>query len=355
MADRRDVKAYMVPAAKAPVQDWTYSAIPLGPNDVEIKIECCGVCHSDLHQAHNDWGAANYPLVPGHEIIGNITAVGSEVKDLKVGDRVGVSPQASNCKECDQCKRGQEQLCAKMKGNYGSPTGDPIQPYTCGGFAEYTRISADWAFKIPDALPSIQAAPLLCAGLTTWMPFVTHKIKAGDKVGIIGIGGLGHIALQWASKLGCHVTAISSSADKAEEAKKFGAQAFLSSSDAKAMQEANGTFDFLLSTVSANGVNWTSYLWLLKPEGVLCCVGMPQKMEIAPAPLVMRKLSITGSLLASRAEIMNMLEFAAKHGVVAATEELAMTADNCNAALKRVEENKARYRVVLINEAHKKA
>lgn len=346
---RREIKAFAVPAAGAPFQEFTYTSTPLGPKDVEVKIECCGVCHSDLHQAKNEWGGANYPLVPGHEIIGRITAVGSEVTEFKVGDRVGVSPQIGHCKTCNMCQKGLDNHCRNIMFNYNSKLNDEKQPFTYGGFAEYHRCPAEWAFHIPDALPSHAAAPLLCAGLTTWMPFVNHNIKAGMKVGILGVGGLGHIALQWANKLGCHTVALSSSPDKEAEAKKFGAHEFLCTKDQKQIEAAADTFDFILSTVSAD-IDWTPYLVLLKPEGVLACVGLPVKMSFRPGPIINKKLVITGSLLCSRKEIQNMLNFAAQHGVVAAVETLPMTAANCDLAMKKLEENKARYRVVLVNE-----
>jgi uncharacterized zinc-type alcohol dehydrogenase-like protein len=347
--------AFAVHKAGEAVKPWTYQPIALKDDEVEVAIECCGVCHSDLHQQHNDWKVANFPLVCGHEIIGEIINVGSKVTDpsLKIGQRVGVGPQTGACGNCRECNRGEEQQCFKKIKSYNTPTGDAHQPYTFGGFAEHIRVRAAWAFPIPAELPSEQAAPLLCAGVTTWTPFMHYKVQKGAKVGIIGVGGLGHVGLQFAVKLGYDVTAISSSADKQADAKKMGCDKFINSSDAKQMAAAKNSFEFLLSTVSANGVDWGAYLDLLMPDGHLCMVGLPTQITMNPNKIVLNRLNLCGSYLASNKEVRNMLEFCAKHKILALTESLDMTADGCNKALKKVEDNSARYRMVVVNKGFK--
>jgi len=351
MSESQDTKykAFAVYQAGGEVKDFEYTPIPLKDDEVEIAIECCGVCHSDLHQQHNDWKVANYPLVVGHEIIGQIVSVGSAVKGLAVGQRVGVGPQTGSCGDCRECNRKEEQFCGKKLKSYNTATGDVAQPHTYGGFAEYIRVRGDWAFPIPDGLDSVKASPLLCAGITTWTPFVYNKIGKGDKVGIIGIGGLGHVAVQFANKLGCDVTAISSSASKADEAKKLGAHHFLAMNDAQAVQAAKNSFDFLLCTVSADGVNWNSYFDLLRPDGTLCTVGLPNNISFNPMRMVGNRLKLTGSYLANNEDINNMLKFCAENKIEAMTESLEMNAENASKALKKVEENTPRFRVVLVN------
>jgi uncharacterized zinc-type alcohol dehydrogenase-like protein len=241
-----------------------------------------------------------------------------------------------------------EQLCAKKTKAYGTPINMPTQPMTYGGFSDKMRVNARWAFPIPDGLDTIDAAPLLCAGITTWSPMAHHKIGAGHRIGIVGIGGLGHIAIQFGAKRGAHVTAMSRSLDKEEQARSFGAQAFLNTKDTAAMAAQAGTFDFLLSTVSAD-IDWSPYLALLRPDGVLCMVGLPGKVSFNPMKLVLNRLSVSGSYLAAHAEIVEMLQFCADHGVTAMTETMPMNAANCNAALDRVAKDLPRYRIVLTN------
>lgn len=304
-------------------------------------------------QVTNFWGGAQYPLVPGHEVIGTVTQIGSGVKNLKVGDRVGVSPQADSCAACDHCSTGKEQLCKQLRFNYGSPTRDPgIQAHSYGGFAEFTRVKESWAFPIPDRLNPLDAAPLLCAGITVWNPIVEHKIKAGDKVGVVGIGGLGHLALQFLNKLGCEVTAITRTPDKAEEARKFGAQHVLVTGDPEQVKAARGSLDFILSTLSSNEADWDLYFSLLAPEGKLVLVGLPTKVTFNPMGLVFGQLSFSGSFLCGSQDIQNMLEFSAKHGITAQTEVLPMTAANADLAMQKLERNEPRYRMVLVNTEH---
>uniref|UniRef100_A0A7S4DPU3 alcohol dehydrogenase (NADP(+)) n=1 Tax=Lotharella globosa TaxID=91324 RepID=A0A7S4DPU3_9EUKA len=344
-------EAFAAYEAKGKIKDFSYKPIPLKPTEVELRVESCGVCHSDLHQVHNDWGIAAYPLVPGHEIVGIVEKVGSEVKELKVGMRVGVGPQTGSCESCHQCERGEQQMCAKKVKSYNTKTGDQDQPYTYGGFSKRMRTSAKWAFPIPEGIPPNLAGPLLCAGITTWTPFVYNKVKKGDKVGILGFGGLGHMAVQFAAKMGCETYVITRSPDKKKEAEKFGAKGFIVSTDAKAMAEHHRTFDFLLSTISGGGVKWEDFFALLKPDSTLCTVGLPPEMSFRPNLLVGNRLSLTGCYLASHSEVIKMLDFCAKHKVFPQTEELEMNSENANKALDKIEKNAVRYRMVLVNKA----
>jgi len=349
--ERKKVSAFAAYAKGGEIKDFEYTPLPLGPNDVEISIQACGVCHTDLHNVHDDWHCSSYPLVPGHEIIGQIIAVGDEVKSLRIGQRVGVGPQVGSCKMCKQCLRGELQLCNGPGGMiqvYGTPTGNPVQPYTYGGFARSIRTPAAWTFPIPESLPTNSAAPLLCAGITTWAPFVHNKITKEKKVGIIGMGGLGHLAVQWAVALGCHTTVISTSADKAPEAKKYGAQGFVNINDSKQAGEAASSLDFILSTVSAE-VNQDLYMNLLAPDATFVYVGVPPVFKFNPFPMLLKRASVQGSILGSPSDMVSMLAFAAKHHIHAKIEEVDMSSMGANRALKKIHDNSARYRMVLVN------
>ncbi|GAB5355145.1 hypothetical protein AAMO2058_000181100 [Amorphochlora amoebiformis] len=349
MDSKAKFKAFAAYEAKGSIKDFEYVPIPLKDDEVEIRVESCGVCHSDLHQVHNDWGGASFPLVPGHEIVGIVESLGKGVTTLKEGMRVGVGPQTGSCGICQDCKRGAQQLCKKKLKSYNTPTGDKLQPHTYGGFSERLRVKAHWAFPIPSGIPPNKVGPLLCAGITTWSPFVHYKVKKGDKVGICGFGGLGHMAVQFAAKLGCKTYVITRSPNKKPEAEKFGAAGFIVSTDEKQLASHKDSFDFLLSTISGPGVKWEQFLNLLKPDGKLCCVGLPPSMTFRPNALVVKRLTICGSYLASHSEIKSMLDFCDKYKVYPQTEELEMNAKNANEALEKVGKNTVRYRMVLVN------
>lgn len=321
---------------RQPLQDFSYEAGALGDNDIEIAVTHCGICHSDIHLIDNDWGISSYPFIPGHEIIGTVAAVGSKVTDFTVGSRVGLGWQANSCGKCDFCTAGLENLCGRN------------QP-TCvgrhGGYAEKVRANQRFVFAIPDALDSAQAAPLLCGGVTVYAPLHNHNIGAGAKVGIVGIGGLGHLALQFGHARGCIVTAISSNASKEAEARSFGADTFLLNNDAKALRAATGSFDFIMITASAD-VDVPALLALLKPRGKLCVLGaLPSPLQIPAFALIGGEKSVVGSPIGSPAVIRAMLADAAKHGVAAKIETMPMS--SVNAALDKVRAGQARYRLVL--------
>ncbi len=325
-------------AAGAELLPFRYDPGELGPQEVEIGVSHCGICHSDLHLIANDWGISQYPFIPGHEVIGAITAVGTEVRSLTVGRRVGLGWQSNSCGQCEWCMKGMENLCAASEA-------------TCvhrnGGYAQRVRANARFVVPIPSALPSEQAAPLLCGGITVYNPMRTHCINPSSRVGVVGIGGLGHMAIQFARVFGAEVTAFSSSLAKEEEARELGATHFVNSRETKAMREVTGSLDLILSTVNANE-EWNTYIQALRPTGTLCMVGIPPSpMAVQALPLIAGIRSITGNPTGSPSRLREMLDVAARHGVQAKTERFAMAA--ANEAIEKVKKNKVRYRAVLAN------
>ena len=315
-----------------------YDPGALGPQEVEIEITHCGICHSDLHLISNDWGISQYPFVPGHEIVGTVAAAGAGVRSLEVGQRVGLGWQSNSCGECEWCTKGLENLCPEAEG-------------TCvhrnGGYADSVRANARFVIPIPEALESENAAPLLCGGITVYNPLRTHGVNPSSRVGIIGIGGLGHIAIQFARVFGAEVTAFSTSADKEEEVRALGAHSFVNSRDSKAMKEVAGTLDFILSTINADQ-DWAMYLQALRPTGTLCFVGVPPSpVAVQAFPLISGLRSISGSPTGSPYLLREMLDVAARHGVKAQTECFPMA--RANEAIEKVKKNKVRYRAVLAN------
>lgn len=333
-----NIDCYAAQEAKAPLEKFSYTSPNLDPWDVEVKISHCGICHSDIHLVDNDWGISQYPMVPGHEIVGTVSAMGSSVKHLKAGQRVGIGWQCSSCMNCEWCISGKENLCPEIGG-------------TClgnyGGFAKAIVVDSRFAFALPDGLESENAAPLLCGGVTVFAPLIHFNIRPAMKVGVIGVGGLGHLALQFYRAWGCEVTAFSSTSGKKQETKDFGAHQVLNSKDPEILKANAGTQDFILSTVPAD-LDWGAYLDVLRPEGKLCIVGVPQSALSIPAfPLIAARKTVCGSPIGSRGDIETMLAFAARHGIEAQTESFAMA--EINPAMDRVRNNQARYRVVLKN------
>jgi alcohol/geraniol dehydrogenase (NADP+) len=327
-----------VHAAGAQLLPYKYDAGTLGENDVEIRISHCGVCHSDIHLIDNDWGGSKYPFIPGHEVVGIVTAVGSGVKDRKAGERVGVGWQADSCGICEWCRQGDEHLCAQS------------QP-TCvgrnGGYADSIRVNARFAIPVPEGLESASVAPLLCAGITVYSPLRNHGVRPSSRVGIIGVGGLGHIGLQFARAFGAEVTAFSTSKDKEEEARTLGAHHFVNTRDTGALKKVAGSFDFLLSTVSADQ-DWQAYVNALRPKGTLCVVGVPPSpIPLQAFPLIGGQRAIAGSPTGSPRDLHEMLDVAVRHGVKAITEPFPMA--KANDAVAKVKKNQVRYRAVLTN------
>lgn len=333
-----EIHGLAVHAAGAQMVAYKYEPGELKAHEVEIKISHCGVCHSDLHLIDNDWGISKYPFIPGHEIVGTVVAVGSEVKDRTVGVRVGVGWQSDSCGICEWCRQGDEHLCAQA------------QP-TCvgrhGGYADRIRVSAKFAIPVPSVLESENVAPLLCGGITVYSPLRNHGVRPSSRVGVIGIGGLGHMGLQFAKAFGAEVTAFSTSKDKEAEAKSLGAHHFVNTRDTGALKKVSGSFDFLLSTVSADQ-DWAGYVNALRPKGTMCVVGVPPSgMLLQAFPLISGQRGISGSPTGSPRDLYEMLDVAARHGVKAITERFAMA--KANEAVAKVKKNLVRYRAVLAN------
>ncbi|MBZ0273520.1 NAD(P)-dependent alcohol dehydrogenase [bacterium] len=330
------VNAWAAKAAKGPLVPFTYDAPALGPNDVEIDVTHCGICHSDIHVIDNNWHITDYPCVPGHEVAGRVAAIGDAVRHLAVGDRVGLGWQAGSCGACEWCVSARENLC-------------PDSVATCvghyGGYADRVFADARFAFKLPDALNSETAAPLLCGGITVYSPLRHYGITANMRVGVVGIGGLGHLAIRFARAFGCEVTAFSTSPAKEAEARDMGAHHFVPTHDAGALKSRRDSLDFILSTVH-NALDWTAYIDALRPDGRLCLVGGPPEPVSFPSfALIGGQKSVSGSVIGGRARINEMLDFAARHGIGAICETMPLA--DVNAALTRVREGRVRYRMVL--------
>jgi uncharacterized zinc-type alcohol dehydrogenase-like protein len=327
--------AHAAHSKKGALTPFVYEPLPLGTHDVEIRISHCGICHSDVHLVDGDWGMGSYPMVPGHEIVGTVTALGPEVRHLEAGARVGVGWQRGACLACDSCIAGDENLCAQNEA-------------TCvghhGGFADRIRLDGRFAFPIPETLASENAAPLLCGGATVYSP-LRRWAKPSMRVGVVGIGGLGHLALQFARAMGCEVTAISSSPDKEPEARGFGAQRFLATGEPNALRSAASSLDLILSTVFVTP-DWEGLVGALRPNGVLCLVGATSEpVSVQALTLLGGQKSVTGSAIGGRPAIREMLAFAARHGVAAKTQVRPLA--EADAALGEVRKGRARYRVVL--------
>jgi uncharacterized zinc-type alcohol dehydrogenase-like protein len=330
-----EIAAFAALGAKQALVPFSYEPTPLGPLDVEIAISHSGICHSDVHLIDNDWSTSTYPLVPGHEIVGTVVAAGPSAS-VAVGERVGVGWQRSACHDCELCCSGNENLCGR-------------QQATCvgnmGGFAQRIRTDSRFVFPLPASLDAAATAPLLCGGVTVFAPLRRWGVSAGARVGVIGIGGLGHLALRFLRAMRCHAIAFTSSPDKRDEALRLGAESSASSTDARDIRAHAGQLDFLLCTVPAR-LDWITYLQALKPNGVLCLVGAPPGLMQFPASqLLTGQRVICGSDIGSPAAIREMLAFAAEHGIGADVETAPLS--EVNAAIDRVRKNRARYRMVL--------
>jgi uncharacterized zinc-type alcohol dehydrogenase-like protein len=333
-----EIQGLAVHAAGAHLLPYKYDAGELKPEEVEVKISHCGVCHSDVHLIDNDWGLSKYPFIPGHEIVGTVTKVGSGVTALTVGERVGIGWQSDSCGICEWCRQGEEHLCAQA------------QP-TCvgrnGGYADAIRVNWRFVIKVPEALESENVAPLLCGGITVYSPLRNLGVRPSSRVGIVGIGGLGHMGLQFARAFGAEVTAFSTSKDKEEEARKLGAHHFVNTRETNAMKKIAGSFDVIVSTVNADQ-DWGAYVNALRPKGTFCLVGVPPSpVAVQAFALVGGQRAIAGSPTGSPHDLAEMLDVAARHQVKAVTERFPMS--KANEAVTRVKKNQVRYRAVLAN------
>ena len=332
------VSGYAAKAVGQPLERFEYRSPEVGENDVRVSVTHCGVCHTDIHAIDNYYGVVDFPLVPGHEIVGYVSAVGAAVSGLVIGDRVGIGWQGRSCRKCEWCLKGEEQLCMDIV-----PSGTWV-PY--GGFSSSVVVDGRFAYPVPSAMPSQVAAVLMCAGVTVYSPLRTFVTGPAHEVAIVGVGGLGHLAIQFAHALGWQVTAISSSLDKRGEALGYGADRFVDANDQASLGELNYRFDLLMCTAS-RGVSWELLLMALKKRGRLVLLGFPD-VALNSTDLVVHELSITGSFIGNRATMREMLVFAQEHGIVPEVELMPMS--RVNEAIQRVKENKARYRIVLVNE-----
>jgi len=338
------VKAYSAAGAKSPLAAPTIQRREPTESDVQIEILFCGVCHSDLHFARNEWGFTQNPAVPGHEIVGRVTAVGAGVKKFKVGDTVGVGCLVDSCGTCPDCRAGLEQFCPGMVMTYGSDD-KVLGGTTLGGYAQGIVVTEDFVLRMPANLNLAAAAPLLCAGITTYSPLRHWKVGPGQKVGIVGLGGLGHMGVKFARAFGAHVVLFTTSPNKAADAIRLGAHEVVVSTDEKQMAAHAGSFDFILDAVSAlHDIN--AYFNLLKRDGNLTLVGAPeQPLAVAAFPLIMRRRSFSGSLIGGLPETQEMLDFCGQHNITCDIEMIRM--DQINEAYERMLKSDVKYRFVI--------
>jgi uncharacterized zinc-type alcohol dehydrogenase-like protein len=328
-------KAWVAPGPKQPMVLQVVDPGPLGADEVEVAVEHCGLCHSDLSILKNEWGLSQFPATLGHEVIGRITALGPNAKGLKVGQRVGVGWSSGSCMHCRQCLSGSQHLCPEVQATIIGHR---------GGFATHVRSHWAWAIPLPEKLNLADAGPLLCGGITVFSPLAMYA-KPSDRVGIVGIGGLGHMAVKFAAAYGCHVTAFTSSPNKFDEAKGFGAHDVVSSRDPAAISKLAGSFNLLISTVNVK-LDWDAMINTLAPNGRLHVLGaVPEPIPVSAFSLVFLQRSVSGSPTGSPVGIETMLEFASRHNVLPQTEHFPMS--KINEAFARLESGKARYRIVL--------
>lgn len=334
-----EIHALAASEAGAKLQPFSYEPGPLGDEQVEIEVQYCGICHSDYSFLHNEFGMTRFPFVPGHEAVGKVVAAGRAAKSVKVGQAVGLGWNAGSCLHCRQCLTGDHNMCANLEqtmiGRYG-------------GYATRVRCHWVWAIPIPEGIDLAKAGPLFCGGITVFNPLVQFAVRPTDRVGVVGIGGLGHLALQFLNKWGCHVTAFTTSASKAEEAKKMGAHAVLNTRSVEELKKAAGSFHFILSTVAASDLDVNSYVAALAPKGRFHVVGVIPELKMSLFPLLAGQRSVSSSPSGAPATVAAMLDFCARHDIAPVTEEFPMT--KANEALAHLEAGKARYRIVLKND-----
>lgn len=342
----KTVKAFGVKKEKELLKPLNIERRSLGDDDVELEITHCGVCHSDIHTARNEWGGTKYPVVPGHEIIGRVTEVGSNVKDIKKGDLVGVGCMVDSCQECEQCKEHQEQYCEKgATYTYNSIDQHIKGQNTFGGYSTEIVVNQEFILSIPENIDAAGAAPLLCAGITTWSPLRHWKVKKGDKVGVIGLGGLGHMGVKFANALGAQVVMITTSPSKADDAKKLGAHEVLISKDEEEMARHKNSFDFILNTIPV-GHKMDPYISLLKNDATMVLVGAIEPLDpFHGGNLIRGRKRISGSLIGGIKETQEMLDFCGEHNIVSDIELIDI--NNINEAYDRVVKGDVKYRFVI--------
>ena len=342
----RSIQAFGTQAADQPLEAMTIERRELRPDDVAIEIDYCGVCHSDLHFARNDWGWSEYPVIPGHEIIGTVKAVGEKVTAFQPGDRVGIGCLVDSCRECGSCDEGLEQYCEQgWVGTYGGRDRHDGS-LTFGGYSEAIVVSDRFVLQIPEKLDPASAAPLLCAGITTYSPLKHVGVGKGHQVGVIGMGGLGHMGIKFARAMGAEVTLLTRSKAKAAEAEAQGAHHVLVTTDPGEMEAAAGRFDFLLNTVPVPH-DLNPYLETLKRDGTMIVVGLIDAVEppVHTAPLILKRRSIIGSLIGGLPETQEMLDFCAEHDITCDVEMIDL--QQINQAYERLEKGEVKYRFVI--------
>ncbi|AII51336.1 NAD(P)-dependent alcohol dehydrogenase [Hymenobacter sp. APR13] len=337
-------KGYAAHTVNAPLAPFDFERRDVGPHDVRIEILFCGVCHSDVHQVRDEWGGSIFPMVPGHEIVGRVTEVGAHVKGFKAGDLAGVGCMVDSCQHCAECNDGLEQYCDNgFVGTYNAK-GKDGQP-TYGGYSNSIVVTEKFVLHVSEKLDLARVAPLLCAGITTWSPLRQWNAKAGDRVAVMGLGGLGHMAVKFAAAMGCEVTVLSTSPSKEEDAKALGAHKFVVTKDAEAMKGIRNYFDLIINTVSAP-MDLTPYVGSLRLDGTMVLLGVPPEApQLHAFNLIAKRRRIAGSLIGGIQETQEMLDFCAEHNVMSDVEVIRM--DYINEAYERMMKSDVKYRFVL--------
>ena len=337
-------RGYAVVNAQTPLAPYSFERRDPRSHDVAIDIQYCGICHSDIHQVRGEWGRSNYPMVPGHEIVGTVTSIGNKVSKYKIGDQVGVGCFVDSCRHCEACKNGLESYCSEgpiFTYNNREHDGTP----TMGGYSDKIVVDENYVLRIPENLPLDGCAPLLCAGITLFSPLRHWQASPGKSIAIIGLGGIGHMGVKLAHAMGAQVTVLSHSSGKRQDAKRLGADHFYSTSDPETFQKLKGSFDLIVNTVSAQ-MDWNLYLDLLKMDGSLVVLGVPpQPVPIAAFSLMRGRRSLAGSMIGGISETQEMLDFCGKHNIVSDIEVIPI--QKVNEAYERVLKSDVRYRFVI--------
>jgi uncharacterized zinc-type alcohol dehydrogenase-like protein len=341
-----NIRGYAAQSATSPVEPFSFTRRDLRPDDVAIDILYCGICHTDIHQARNEWGRSRYPIVPGHEIVGRVTAVGPEVKDFKAGDLVGVGCMVDSCQHCEACREGLEQFCTEGATFTYNGIDRQDKSITRGGYSERIVVSRKFVLRMPGNLDAKSAAPLLCAGITLYSPLRHWGVKKGSKVAIIGLGGLGHMGLKLAKAMGADVTLFTRTPGKEPEARRLGADHVVISTDAAQMKAVTGKFDLVIDTVP-NEHDVNPYIATVRRDGDYVIVGQltPLVPPLNPSPLMGGRKSVAGSMIGGIAETQEMLDFCGKHGIVSDVEMIPI--QDINKAYERMLKSDVRYRFVI--------
>lgn len=335
---------YATKGPTAKLEPFQFERREPGPHDVLIDILYCGVCHSDIHQARDEWGGSIFPMVPGHEIVGKVVKAGNKVEKWKLGDTVGVGCFVDSCRECEACKAGEEQYCQRgMNATYNGYERDGKTP-TYGGYSTQITVDENYVLRIPESIPLDRAAPLLCAGITCYSPLHHFGVKPGDNIAVVGLGGLGHMAVKLGHAMGANVTVLSHSSGKREDALRLGADDFIATSDADAFAKNAGRFDFIIDTVSAQH-DYNSYLNLLRRDATMVLVGAPDPTPLSAFALIGGRRRLAGSAIGGIRETQEMLDFCADHGVASDVEVIPI--QQINEAYERAMKSDVRYRFVI--------